>query len=304
MKSTLFALSLIACGQPGNSDDAEMTFQDDPELSQTLAVAQINPTDTQAGSVQLNGQEVEQDPPEEPVLTCGVGSWMGELGPETYRIHIFETQDGHRAQIQRALTHDPSMVFEENNQSEVEVAETDGSLDIYWPEVGMYLWQQNEGERIWEGYSYGFEQRVFLGDLAPPPCGGTQITCWDPQTPTAFHYDPGYGTCVNDKGEEGRAWRDMIFVRETKNGECADLRWASPTDYMDAKVKLQDWNLRGADLSEAYLGNAHIMDARLEGAQLEGIHLDGGSIGGSIDWMTVLPEDICEDDSSEAFCAL
>ena len=63
--------------------------------------------------------------------------------------------------------------------------------------------------------------------------------------------------------------------------------------HLDAKVKLSGLNLRGADLTSLFLGQAHIQDARLEGAKLADIDLDEGSISGSIDWMTELPEGDC-----------
>ena len=56
------------------------------------------------------------------------------------------------------------------------------------------------------------------------------------------------------------------------------------------KVKLTGLNLRGADLSSFFLENAHIVDARLEGAMLTDIALQDGTISGTIDWMTELPE--------------
>ena len=229
---------------------------------------------------------------------------MGDDGPETYRVDIFSGDNGKRARVRRAMTHAPSVVIKEGHHPSVEVFEEDDGLDIAWPGVGIHLWQANEGERIWGGYLYGLEDHTFVGDGPPPPCGGAQITCWDPQTEIAFHYDPGYGTCVNEQGEEGLANRDMIFVRETKNGECASLQWASSTDGMGARVKLSGLNLRGADLSSFFLEQAHIVDAQLEGAKLGDIALQDGSISGTIDWMTELPEEACDRDNSEAFCAL
>ena len=73
---------------------------------------------------------------------------------------------------------------------------------------------------------------------------------------------------------------------------------------MGARVKLSGLNLRGADLSSFFLEQAHIVDAQLEGAKLGDIALQDGSISGTIDWMTELPEEACDRDNSEAFCAL
>ena len=304
MKATLLALSLVACGQPGASEDTELQMPG-TKVDKTSAQVVLNsPELSISGLTQIGVQPQKADSIQTPDLSCAVASWMGDDGPETYRVQIFEDEDGPRARVRRAMTHDPSVIIKEGHHPAVEIHEEDGSLDIEWPGVGIYLWQANEGERIWTGYLYGLEDHTFVGDGPPPPCGGTQITCWEPGAASSFHYDPGYGTCVNAQGEEGLAYRDMIFVRETKNGECANLSWASPTDYLDAKVKLSGLNLRGADLTSLFLGQAHIQDARLEGAKLADIDLGEGSISGSIDWMTELPEGDCDRDNNEAFCAL
>ena len=304
MKATLLALTLVACGQPGTSDTDQLAL---PEFSHDIDSPPALPSDAHlstAGLASLTMQPNKRAAVETPTLSCAVASWMGDNGPETYRVQVFEGEDGHRARVRRAMTHDPSVIIKEGHHPQVEVFEEGTTMDIEWAGVGIYLWQANEDERIWTGHLYGLEDHTFVGEGPPPPCGGAQITCWDPQADTAFHYDPGYGTCVNDQGEEGLTHRDMIFVRETKNGECANLNWASPTDYLDAKVKISGLNLRGADLTSLSLGEAHILDARLEGAKLADIQLNEGSISGSIDWMTELPEDDCDQDNNEAFCAI
>lgn len=304
MKATLLALSLVACGQTDTSDGAPPDWSDAHAQQTAMQTAMTAPDLTTSGLPATGIPRHAQRNLEAPELQCAVGSWMGDDGPETYRVDIFAEANGRRARVRHAMTHDPAVIIKEGHHPSVEVIEEESGLLIEWPGVGIHLWQANEGERIWGGFLYGLEDHTFVGEGPPPPCGGAQITCWEPQAETAFHYDPGYGTCVNAQGEEGLANRDMIFVRETKNGECADLRWGSATDTMGAEVKLTGLNLRGADLSTFFLENAHIVDARLEGTMLADIVLQNGSISGSIDWMTELPEEDCDQDNSEAFCAL
>ena len=281
MKANLLALSLVACGQPGASDDTELQMPGIAVDQTSASVVVDSSKPSISGLTQINVQPKKDAFEKVPELSCAASMWMGDDGLETYRIKIFGDEDQRQAQVRHAMALDPSVIISEQHHT-VEFHEGDGLLSIGWSDVNLDLWQANEGERIWTGYLFGLWEPLFVDDGPPPPCGGMQVSCWEPGATPAFHYDPGYGTCVNDQGEEGLAYRDMIFVRETKNGECANLNWASPTDHWDAKVKLSGLNLRGADLTSMFLGQTHILDARLEGANLADIDLGEGSISGSI----------------------
>ena len=91
------------------------------------------------------------------------------------------------------------------------------------------------------------------------------------------------------------------FIRETKNGQCADLSWATLNEYVPYDADLANWDLRGARLTEAELSPDHDTDpafvmmsnARLEGADLSSLRVPFGAIEGSIDEHTALPNMAC-----------
>jgi uncharacterized protein YjbI with pentapeptide repeats len=142
------------------------------------------------------------------------------------------------------------------------------------------------------------------------------MSCWEPnqQQPAGFQYDSETGKCVNANQEEGLNYKPVEYIRETKDGECADLSWSSLDELVPFDITLSSWNLAGAKLTDAWLsstldadGNAadvYLKGAALEGTDLSRLNVPKGSIFGSIDSYTQLPDMDCIVDEDLVDCEI
>ena len=92
------------------------------------------------------------------------------------------------------------------------------------------------------------------------------------------------------------------MVRDTGNGQCADLRWVELNEGEYQHAELVGWDLRGADLESAQLFFADLVDAQLEGANLGTLDYGYADITGSIDDFTDLPVEGCELEEDAMSC--
>lgn len=120
------------------------------------------------------------------------------------------------------------------------------------------------------------------------------VFCWNPELTSGFAYDAADGVCRDADGNEGTEPRPVQVIRETGDGQCADLRGVAIDE---GDLSYQSWtgfDLRGADLTGASLHFAHIQDSSLEGAQMETLDFGYAEITGTIDDHTTIPAVGCE----------
>ena len=92
-------------------------------------------------------------------------------------------------------------------------------------------------------------------------CFGVEMACWDPEIEPEFLYDTETGTCTDDDGVTGTNPWPIHMVRETGDGECADLSHAMLNEEDYAYPSLEEWNLQGAVLKQANASRANFQGA-------------------------------------------
>jgi len=341
MKSASLFLSLIACGQtpqdntsqPGpilGSDDAALTLpivslQLDTHSQATVEPSQVNvdPLSTGESIEEPRSNRNEPEPLEgDPILVCASAVGMGmvfnpeDVDPEILysvsRISIFETDDTHAVTIETGSAHDPSRVFGKAVHSDVHFNMDEYSLDISWDGSSIMGWRSPEYGSVISGGGWGdIATPIFDTGEPPPPCGfEIYLSCWEPnKTESPFQYDKKSGQCLNADGQEGLNYKPIEYIRETGDGECAELSWSYPSEFIPFDIELRDWDLRGAKLDSARLGiesasddqapHHTLVNARLDGADLSTLDAVNASILGTIDAHTQLPNMDCiiEDDT-------
>ena len=240
---------------------------------------------------------------EDTLFTCAVRSWPGESGPETFRITLTDRGGSPEVFVRHALTREPDSVLSEAVYRDATLERQPQSLDAMFGDSSIHLWQHEGHEGFWQGFLFGLADHSVQSDGPPPPCGGVEITCWEPNLAAAFAYDSESGLCLNDEGQEGLNPRDGIILRERGTAECGDLRWLEPSEGIESPLEVSGWDLRGADLRHANLDLTHLTDAHLEGAQLDEMDLGTGSLMGTIDSATALPPAVCVSEANEVYCA-
>ena len=221
---------------------------------------------------------------------------------EVHRMVIAKTGDRYVATVRTGHPH-RSTHTDRTTRHELTVAEMDdANLYLEWHGVSIYGWK-SEQDVAFTGGAWGDLGRPTINGTPVPPCGfEEELSCWDPRNPTPrFQYDAASGTCIDEQGIEGFNMVTVPFIRETKNGQCADLSWATLNEYVPFDADLENWDLRGARLTDAELGPEHDTDptfvmmsnARLEGADLSSLRVPFGAVEGSIDDHTTIPDIPC-----------
>jgi len=103
------------------------------------------------------------------------------------------------------------------------------------------------------------------------------------------HFDWMTGACVDAAGGPALNATPVEVLRETSNGECADLRGVALNGEDFAYPDLDGWILMGAQLDGATLSFANLRYASLHGADLSGLDFGYATVEGFIDAHTVLP---------------
>ena len=324
MKSASLFLSLIACGQNPQDDlvrPAPFLLTPDGSSQTTTQTPPAPLADVKANT---DHPQIEAPPPpgedttppsDEPILICTTSTGSGmlftpDMDPELLysvsRISVFEAGDSHAITIETGAAHNPDQVFGTATHSDVYFNLDEHSLEVWWDESWITGWRSPEYGPIITGGGWG-DLAAPLTDTGepPPPCGfEVYLTCWEPtNTESPFQYDPKSGQCINADGQEGLNYKSVEYIRETGDGECADLRWSALSENIPFDSDLTDWNLRGANLEGARLGllgatedqspHHSLSGARLEGANLSSLSAFDASIVGTIDAHTQLPEMDC-----------
>lgn len=300
----VLAMTVIGCeGTSGESESLEAPTNETPTAEEpTIDVGQ-DPT-------QGPGSETNEDPSEEPTgdpveepgedpieeprldddllpLSCATPATVESpamawrltltLDFETGETEIFATYDLAHGEAPLAPAAPDGMVeLDEDGTgvlSFVLVAET--------PSIALSLSELDDATGAWHGTA------EIQGAEMP-------ITCWAEDWTLRYEYDPATGTCRDTAGSEGRNALPVELVRETRQGECADLSGLSINEENLAYPSLEGWNLRGAELAGASLHFANLFDAALEGADMGRFGYGYAEMTGTIDEYTVLPTTGCE----------
>ncbi len=126
------------------------------------------------------------------------------------------------------------------------------------------------------------------------------VTCWEPDIEAEFSYNELNGVCLNAEKETGFNPWTVEMIRETTDGQCAQLDLVSLNEG-DFEYPELSWDLRGSDLRYAQLEAASFHNAQFEGARLDELYYWDSEITGSIDEFTILPNG-CEETGSELYC--
>jgi hypothetical protein len=144
---------------------------------------------------------------------------------------------------------------------------------------------------------------VWTGTLVDDQCDQhteLALTCWSDEelfgSPWGgkpgilpAHFDWTSETCLDANGRLALNKLPIEVVRETGNGECADLSGASLNDADTSMPNLDGWILTGAKLDAARLFLANLRGASLQGADLSNLQFGYASITGTVDDATKLP---------------
>jgi hypothetical protein len=145
---------------------------------------------------------------------------------------------------------------------------------------------------------------LWLGSLDSAP-----LTCWNDLelfgSPWSglggvlkAHFNWGTGKCTGPDGAEVLNTLPVEVVRETRQGECADLTGAELSSGDLTNPDLTGWYLSGAHLDGAHLHFANLTEATLNGALLGKLDFGYATVQGAVDANTVLPSSGCETKSN------
>jgi hypothetical protein len=145
---------------------------------------------------------------------------------------------------------------------------------------------------------------LWLGSLDSTP-----LTCWSDLElfgspwsglggALTAHFNWGTGKCTGPNGLEAHNALPVEVVRETKQGECAELTGVSLNSGDLTNPDLTGWYLSGARLDGAQLYFANLNEATLNGAQLGKLEFGYATVQGAIDANTVLPSSGCQTKSN------
>ena len=344
MKSASLFLSLIACGQAPHdttSEPAPILTNADDTVSPSIVAIQLEavPTNTLAPSPGLApvefippGQDEPATPdrPEgTPVLMCASSStWNGlspDLDPEAIdpealysvtRISIFEGDEGHTAVVETGSAQNPETILGTEVYEDVYFEMSEEYLDLTWEDSYITAWRTPSYGPVFNGGGWGdIATPIISTGEPPPPCGfEIYLSCWEPgNTQSPFQYDSKQGECVNKDRTVGLNYKPIEYIRETGDGECAELSWIGLSEGLPFDVELNDWNLRGAKLEYASLGawtaddaqapSHSLLNAKLDGADLTHLDTFNAVITGTTDAHTQLPDmDCITDDDGFVDC--
>jgi len=138
----------------------------------------------------------------------------------------------------------------------------------------------------------------WVGTLVVDSRDHASLTCWDEGLTSSWggislgvNFDWASGRCLDAAGYDARNVVPIEFVRETRFGECADLRGTALNGEDTAEPDLEAWELAGADLREARLTRANLENAQLGGARMVDMVLLDATVSGSVDGFTEPPAD-------------
>lgn len=231
-------------------------------------------------------------------LYCASGRVMPEITglPSAFRLQAYDgTGEGYRLRIELAAQHEykPEQALQPRAPEETTVDASGSGTAEAW-------------SLSWDGGSLsvareGADAMLFTGTADIGEQEDVALTCWTLDMVPPFRYDAATGRCVDGEGTEGRNAVTVPFVRETLDGQCADLTDLDLEEEDYYYPELVGWDLRGADLSQTGLHFAQLTDARFEGTLMTAFDYGYAIIRGSVDDYTALPEG-CEPTAGAIDC--
>ena len=295
---SFLSLTLVAC---------ETTDGATPSASvEHLEVVSSPPVDTQFDTTGANVDSPEQDP--SPDLICASGGLFDQDGQlETLRMSLYQRDGKIEIHVSKGAIH-PT----DSDKFETAIVEVDGEIGSEFLRLNIDE-EHSISEQFGLNTTVGIElarldvaEQVFYQGMFTQfgcgPYGGTlnSVTCWAPEIEPVYSYNALNGVCLNEQKEVGYNPWTIEMIRETGNGQCADLMFADLNEG-DFEHPELSWDLRGSDLQYAQLNSATLQEARLEGAQMEYLYFYDSHVGGSIDDFTSFPEG-CEENGSTMIC--
>ena len=258
---------------------------------------------------ELPGSDVaSQEQGDSPDLICASGGLFDPDGQlETVRMSLFQRAGTIEVHVSKGALH-PS----ESDVFKTAVLQMDGQIGSEFLRLNI-----DEEHSISEQYELNtavgielarleLEDQVFYRGMFTQfgcgPYGGSlnSVTCWEPDIEPVYSYNTLNGVCLNAEKEMGYNPWTIEMIRETGDGQCADLVFVELNEGDVAQPEFS-WDLRGSDLQYAQLNSAVLLDARLEGAQMDELYFYDSRISGSIDDFTRLPQG-CEENGSDMVC--
>ncbi len=105
-----------------------------------------------------------------------------------------------------------------------------------------------------------------------------------------YRYNELTGLCESTNGDNGLNAISFQTLKETGNGECANLRGAFIQD--DTGTPNRNWNLKGANLNKTEVQNLILESADLRGAKMESMTGVYSYFEGRADVFTRLPNEL------------
>lgn len=223
--------------------------------------------------------------------------WLGGLERQTIIIEADRAAEGLQVHMARTSAHDRDV--------DPEVESSQLLTEFTWNADAIRLFMDTEVTIVEIESVPGTSSRLFTGHGSTSSCMMVGFTCWDETLEPRFTYDSETGECTDATGAQGLNPWPIEMIRETADGECADLRGVELEERDYNHPQLTDWNLRGANLDGASISFAMLSNAALQGADLSGLGMAYAHVEGNIDGFTQLPNAHCDVflDSS-LFCAL
>lgn len=154
------------------------------------------------------------------------------------------------------------------------------------------------------------EHGMYVGVLESNAFGKVDFYCWDvlPEgnndtfvvSGKEFFYNHEAGDCLNEDGEVGFNFSNVVKVRETGDGECVNMSYWT-LEEGDYSYPNLDWDVRGAVMYGTQIHFANMIGADFRGADLYGLEFGYTFLQGIIDEHSVLPAD-CEPVENEIDC--
>jgi hypothetical protein len=223
--------------------------------------------------------------------------WLGGRERQTIIIEADRAAEGLQIHMARTSAHD--------RDEDPEVESSELLTEFTWNADAIRLHMGTEVTIVEIESVPGTSSRLFTGHGSTSSCMMVGFTCWDETLEPRFTYDAETGECTDATGVQGLNPWPIEMIRETGDGECADLRGVELEERDYNHPQLTDWNLRGANLDGASISFAMLSNAALQGADLSGLQMAYAHLEGNIDGFTQLPNAHCYVflDSS-LFCAL
>jgi hypothetical protein len=293
---TILSINIIACEEANK-----------PSTNHVDTQVQWDGIDDSVDGPQ-DGISQQQDSQPEPDLICSTGGMFDRDGNlHTLRMELFQKEGNIEIHASKGSLHPTSDEVFETTILEIDgvIGEDFLRLSIDEEHSISEEYELDTAVGIELGRIESNEELLYQGMFTNFGCGSyggsyNSVTCWQPDIEPEFTYNPLNGVCLNAQKEIGYNPWTVEMIRETSDGQCAELEFVGLNEGDFEQPELS-WDLRGSYLEYSQLYSANLSNARLEGTQMDMLYFSDSKITGTIDEFTSLPES-CEIIGSEMFC--